>query len=188
MRLIKRQIGFPIAHHAPRDCACAHKGRALPAGDAGFARVEALAIQRVARKIGVGERHAPKARQITYALFDRARCEIWRELPQVGEAGADHTEGWEGFFELPDAAQHARHALQRVLVRHIGAAVVGAVHMWVDIGIANCKIEHRKPQLLMQKRYQRFRLRQVRHEAARWRNAEAIGVGKAVVEIHAAGD
>ena len=91
-------------------------------------------------------------------------------------------------MDLADAGNHARHAFERVLVRDIAALVERPVHVRVEVGVADGHVQQLHAELPMQAASQRERLGQIRLRTALRRNAPAIGVREAVVDIQARGD
>ena len=145
-------------------------------------------MQQVVCKLRIRGRFAAKACHRAVALPDRACRQVRRELAQIAQAGGDDLECRIRLLHRAHAVVHAGHALERVLVRDVGAVVVRAVDMRVEIRVADGHVEQLHAQLLVQTADQIERLGQVDLGAALRAHAPAVRMDKAVVYVQAGGD
>ena len=142
-------------------------------------------LARVLHKVRIGEGHPAEARHGCVAACHHARRQVRGELAQVGKRAAQHGDVYR-VLNLAHALHDTVYALQGMLVGDIVAVIVGAVHMGVLVGVAHGDVDQRDMEFRLQLPDQPDGLGHVGLQAA-LPDAEAVGVGEAVIGVEPAG-
>ena len=185
--LVDGQVGL-VADDAACGRAGAHQLGTLAARDAALVRLHGALGEDVVRELRVSECLAAKACDGAHAGFQLACCKVGGELAQIAQAGRDDLELRVGTLDLADTVRHAGNAFERMLLRHIRAAVIRAVNVRVEVRVADGNVQQLHAHLPVQDTHQLERLGQVDLGALALAHTPAIRMREAVIHVQAGGD